>query len=791
MGIIWNNNERKEFLTMHKSSLKGLLPVLLCAAVAATAMCNAYPFFRERASEKLKTMQQEYEAEQEKDPLFELDDDFKRYLLSSVYYMNYEMTPDMDAYTYFTQNYDMSKFSEEDQKRIKEASMRLMKNMRNQYSTLQSLYGYGSYGSGPSRDFGNDGYLSGAIYGNSKDAMEYDQSVLVIQYDSRGVPGIRESWGFEMNEEEVLHYLQQASMARLMEDNGMADSGIEYEGEPAYDYDTVATVEERAEEWEESVIPDVESEPEDLYAEAQRNDQLLKLLPAPPIQNTSFVFTIQGEDAYGDYLWQEYWVERRAYQMSGYVISVLGIAVVMMLLAVVLQNVPGLRLRENRLFRLPTELVLYAGCIGFLATGAFAMTDFGVYSMKSDIVEDLAAIGFGGAAQSVSTVFIWVFWFCFAFCWYWLAASVLPYMTHPIRTLRENMLCLHFCRWLKKIWLKFWYWATDVKLDENLTSNIWKVVGLNGVVVAALCCIWIGGIAGAVVYTILLYVLIKKKCAEIQGNYEKLLQVTRTIASGDLNASTEEDMGLFNPIRDELTSIRNGFRRAVSDEVRSRNMKTELITNVSHDLKTPLTAIITYVDLLKKEGITEAERGDYIETLDKKSQRLKALIEDLFEVSKAASDNIVMNFEEVELVSLMKQVRLENEDKIGESTLDFRWNLPEEKCILTLDPQRTFRVMENLVQNILKYSMPHSRVYIDLKDMETEVSVSFKNMSATEMNFSADEITERFVRGDLSRNTEGSGLGLAIAQSFVELQNGTFKVEIDGDLFKVLIDWKR
>ena len=133
MAIKWKNNERKEFLTMHKSSLKGLLPVLLCAAVAATAMCNAYPFFRERASEKMKTMQQEYEAEQEKDPLFELDDDFKRYLLSSVYYMNYEMTPDMDAYTYFTQNYDMSKFSEEDQKRIKEASTRLMKNMRNQY----------------------------------------------------------------------------------------------------------------------------------------------------------------------------------------------------------------------------------------------------------------------------------------------------------------------------------------------------------------------------------------------------------------------------------------------------------------------------------------------------------------------------------------------------------------------------------------------------------------------------------------------------------------------------------
>jgi signal transduction histidine kinase len=263
--------------------------------------------------------------------------------------------------------------------------------------------------------------------------------------------------------------------------------------------------------------------------------------------------------------------------------------------------------------------------------------------------------------------------------------------------------------------------------------------------------------------------------------------VTHAIAEGDLNASTEEDMGILNPIRDELTAIQRGFRKAVAEEVRSRNMKTELITNVSHDLKTPLTAIITYVDLLKKEDLTDEERRSYVETLDKKSQRLKVLIEDLFEISKATTDNLTMNFEEVDLVALMKQVRLENEEKIQESKLDFRWNLPEEKCILSLDPQRTFRIMDNLVQNIFKYAMPHSRVYIDLRHAANDVTVSFKNMSATEMNFSAEEITERFVRGDLSRNTEGSGLGLAIAQSFTELQNGTLKVETDGDLFKVTI----
>lgn len=771
-----------------KNSNKGILLVLMWAAIAATVMCSAYPLFRGRAKEILAEHGKEYGKEQGEEPVYEPDDMFKRYLLSSIYYMNYEMTPDMDAYTYFTQNYDMSKFTEEEQNRIREASMRLMQNMRNQYSVMQSDYDYGSYGSGPSRDYGGDGYLSSAVHGNSEEARQYYRSGLVIQYDSRGVPNIRESWGFDLDETDIIGYLQQASMTRLMDDNGMGD--VIYDTVVYYDSEGIVI----KDTFEEDEIPVEEETAEEDYVdpheEASRNDQLLKAIPVPVVQNTSFVFAVHGNDDYSDN-WRDYWIERSAYMRSGYSISVMGILAAMVILALILQNIPVFELRENRLFRLPTELVAGAVCTGFAATGAFAISDFGIYSMMTGITEDFEAVGFGSAAQTAATVFIWLFWFCFAFCWYWAAASVLPYLTHPIRTLRENMLCVQILKWLKNLWLKFWYWATDVELDEKLTRNIWKVVGLNGVIVAFLCCIWFGGIVGAVIYTILLYVLIKKKCGEIQENYEKLLRVTRTIAEGDLNTSTEEDMGLFNPIRDELTAIRNGFSRAVNNEVRSRNMKTELITNVSHDLKTPLTAIITYVDLLKKEDITEEQRNDYIHTLDKKSQRLKVLIEDLFEVSKATTDNIVMNLDDVDLVSLMKQVRLENEDKMKESTLDFRWNLPEEKCILLLDPQRTFRIIDNLVQNILKYSMPHSRVYIDMKDMGPEVRISFKNMSAAEMNFSPEEITERFVRGDLSRNTEGSGLGLAIAQSFTELQNGTFQVETDGDLFKVTICWKK
>ena len=167
------------------------------------------------------------------------------------------------------------------------------------------------------------------------------------------------------------------------------------------------------------------------------------------------------------------------------------------------------------------------------------------------------------------------------------------------------------------------------------------------------------------------------------------------------------------------------------------------------------------------------------------------LIEDLFEVSKAQSGNIQLNLMEVDVVSLMKQLRLEMEDKIADSDLLFRWNLPEEKVILTLDGQKTYRIFENLLTNALKYAMPGSRVYVDILSSEEGVQIVFKNISATEIPAAADSLTERFVRGDASRNSEGSGLGLAIVKSFTEIQGGTFKIDVDGDLFKAVLTWKR
>ena len=194
-------------------------------------------------------------------------------------------------------------------------------------------------------------------------------------------------------------------------------------------------------------------------------------------------------------------------------------------------------------------------------------------------------------------------------------------------------------------------------------------------------------------------------------------------------------------------------------------MKTELITNVSHDLKTPLTAIITYVNLLKEEGITDEERENYINVLERKSMRLKVLIEDLFEVSKATSKNVKLELAKVDIISLLKQVRLELSERVEKSELDFRWNFQEEKVYLTLDSQKTYRIFENLLINILKYSLEGTRVYIDVSDNEDIVTITMKKYFKGELNFNPGDITERFVRGGcFKENTEGSGLGLAIVK---------------------------
>lgn len=319
---------------------------------------------------------------------------------------------------------------------------------------------------------------------------------------------------------------------------------------------------------------------------------------------------------------------------------------------------------------------------------------------------------------------------------------------------------------------------------QNKTNRtILKVVLINFAVLFFVCILWLYGWIALVIYSVLLFLFLRKYTTDLQEKYKLLLKSTNQLAEGHLDTPIEGDIGLFNPIQEELKKIQKGFKKAVDEEVKNERMKTELVTNVSHDLRTPLTAIITYTDLLKNEK-DEEKRKEYIDVLERKSLRLKVLIEDLFEISKAASKNVVMHYMKVDIVDLLKQVGLENDSKMKEANLDFRWKLPEHKLVMWLDSQKTYRIFENLIVNITKYAMPHTRVYIEMNDRENEVHISMKNVSASELNFNTEEITDRFVRGDASRNTEGSGLGLAIAKSFVELQHGSLKISTETDLFK-------
>lgn len=393
--------------------------------------------------------------------------------------------------------------------------------------------------------------------------------------------------------------------------------------------------------------------------------------------------------------------------------------------------------------------------------------------------------------------------------WYLSLAFLRPLFALGLREyLREYSLICCICTkgvsWLLRRWEQTKYEVSHVDFSNRTIRTIRKLVFLNFLFLAVLSFFWFFGIFALVAYSVALFFLVKKQYDKVEQDYQSLMQAAARIADGDLQYEDEKDWGVFEPFKGELAKIRQGFSKAVEKEVRSERMKTELITNVSHDLKTPLTAITTYVELLKDESISQKQRASYIDVLERKALRLKVLVEDLFEVSKAASNSIKLDLMEVDVVNLLKQVCVEHEKAFTDMGLELKWKVPKEKAVRLLDNQKTWRIFENLFLNIEKYAMPGSRVFIEVTQTSREepgmkgengkkdsgLSVVIKNMSALELNFSGTEITERFVRGDTSRTTEGSGLGLAIAKSFTEAQGGEFTVTVDGDLFKATIVWK-
>lgn len=273
------------------------------------------------------------------------------------------------------------------------------------------------------------------------------------------------------------------------------------------------------------------------------------------------------------------------------------------------------------------------------------------------------------------------------------------------------------------------------------------------------------------------------------GYLNRIMKDTKDMAEGRLNRDVKV-MGK-SPLAghaENLNHLREGVRTSMHEQAKSERLKTELITNVSHDLRTPLTSIITYTDLLKNPDITEEERKQYIHILDKKSERLKLLIEDLFEVSKMASGNMELHRTRVDLTQLVQQAVGEHEEDLAQGHLDLRMTKPHEPIYAYVDGQKWWRLIDNLIVNVLKYALEGTRVYVTLKrTAEGDAEFTVKNVAKYEISENADELFERFKRADASRHTEGSGLGLAIAQSIVDLHGARMSIEIDGDLFKVIV----
>ncbi|WP_172193610.1 sensor histidine kinase [Saccharibacillus qingshengii] len=431
------------------------------------------------------------------------------------------------------------------------------------------------------------------------------------------------------------------------------------------------------------------------------------------------------------------------------------------------------RFESVRVPRLPLEFWLIGAAVPLIMHREFSIGSYTLWQNENRLPEWMAQALIYGSWLLILTFWCGLGWF--------LMTAVRDGVG---RTFTQGSLIVRLCVWLH----------TFDPADRSDRSLIQVLLMHAFVVIAtAILAIYIDyyALILLVLYLLAFSYRIKADKDRILRDYDQLYASVQGMARGDLDLRIDGNLGVFDPMKIELQRIREGFKHAVEEETKSQKMKSELVTNVSHDLKTPLTAIVTYINLLQQANLTEEEHRSYIEVLSGKSQRLNRLIEDLFEYTRASSGNTEMTPVDVDLVEMLKQAQIELSERLAESGVQLRFNLPERKAVLPLDSEKTFRIFENLYLNIAKYAMPGSRAYVELIENAEIVSIHFKNVSAAELDFKPDEIMERFVRGDRARSAEGSGLGLAIVKSLVELQGGTFDIELDGDLFKAMIVWPK
>ena len=503
-----------------------------------------------------------------------------------------------------------------------------------------------------------------------------------------------------------------------------------------------------------------------------------------PIKNTSIIFAVNNEMEFGDGI--AYGVKygnTHMYETYGIGAGLIAIAIVVLAALIM----PYKKVKDFNILKTPFEIW---GVIIVFDIAAFVLMETEI--IGETIINNSIKIGELVLKKDVIMLGNFAAWFMILLVAFFGMTVIKSIFKEGVgEYFKTRSLIGRIITYLFKEIKKTVHYITEVDLREDNNKYILKLVLINALILLIITSIWIAGIPFVLIYSVVLFFVIRKYVDDISSKYKRLTEATNEIAEGNLDVKIEDDLGVFNPFKDNLEKIQGGFKKAVQEEVKSQKMKTDLISNVSHDLKTPLTAIITYVDLLKDENLSAEKRKEYLAIVDRKSQRLQELIEDLFEISKASSGNINLNIEQVDIVSLMKQSLFELDDKLKEANLSIKTNYSAEKIILALDSQRTYRVFENLILNTAKYAMKNTRVYVDIIEENKNVKVIIKNIAAEEIDFNENEIVERFVRGDKSRNTEGSGLGLAIAKSFVELQGGKFKIGIDGDLFKAIITFRK
>lgn len=479
--------------------------------------------------------------------------------------------------------------------------------------------------------------------------------------------------------------------------------------------------------------------------------------------------------------------------------SILGIIVILTLL--IPTRIMKLFMGFEKIIKLPLKLIII---MMYYVHSSLLSNDIAIMIVRETITGNMLKllmsndIGLEMSKQLVNIINIF-YWMIAFFSIYITACLVKLVLKNGIfEYLKNNSIILKIIRFFYKIIVTVFY--KFISVDLKLRYNRLFIIGFALVFFGTVVLPWID-ITNIILWFILMMVyilllftftkIVRKEIRNGKEDYEELLILTKDIACGNLDQDImKADVGIYEEIQRQLHSIQQAYKKSIEDEIKSQKMKSDLISNVSHDLKTPLTSIITYVELLKNTE-TSDEAKKYIDTISRKSERLKILIDDMFEISKAQSGNLSLEINDIDIVSLMKQSIFEVSDRLTDRGIMLKTNFPEEKLILSLDGEKTYRTFENLLVNIAKYSAKNSRAYVDIKNEEKYVEVIFKNISETEIDFDAQDILERFRRGDKSRNTEGSGLGLSIAKGYIEIQGGELDIQLDGDLFKSVIRFKK